>query len=261
MCFFGGDMVNSRSYIRLLRHLGIALIFAPEPFTTPFGVACIVAARHLSKQHETKLNNRLRETVQYYLAHTSSSRDYIVGASPGPGPSKRTCCSDEHPILGQISGSGGFAAKSLVRKGRQSMRENPASHSTDIQNPPPRYKHGAGFSYTPAGTQKVIYHTIDVEWLSRRYESASIAMAHSYWTTSSGNVESAAHRSLDMGLLSHPCGTGKLGQVKAKSIAINVTELRQRCEPTASYKMVHRALQNTNHHYDMSSRKNVIEGH
>ena len=108
------NMTSTRTYVRLLRHLGIALIFAPEPFTTPFGVAFVLVARHLSKRHEASVNNRLRETVQYYLAHTGHFGDYVDGESGAPGPVKRRGLSEERPILGQITGSRSFGAKCSV---------------------------------------------------------------------------------------------------------------------------------------------------
>ena len=255
------DMVTTRAYIRLLRHLGIALIFAPEPFTTPFGVACILAARHLSKRHEASVNNHLRETVQYYLTHTGHFSDYVDGASCGPGPSKRPRFTEERPILGQITGSRSFKAEPSVRKGRQGMRESSASHTIAVQSPSPRYKYGDGLSDTFTRAQKVIHHTIDREWLSRRYESASTAVAHSSWTTTSGGVEGVTHHSINMGLLSQHYGTGNVVQAEAKSPTIKIARLRQRYGSAASYTMVHRALRDYCRHCDMLSRRNVIEGY
>ena len=257
---FRGDMGNSRRYIRVLRHLGIALMFAPEPFTTPFGVACILAARHLSRQHEDKLNSRLRATVQYYLARASPSGSHIAGASCDPSPSRHPCLREQRPILGQLTGSGGLGAEAPVRKGRQGMRENPVNQSTAVQNPAPSYKQGAGFFDTSTGRHKAIHHTIDMEWLSRRYEVVSTAVAHSDWTTASSNMKSAAHRSLDVGPLSGHYGTGIVGQAKAAANTVDVAQLGQRYGAAASHPTVHRALQNTNHYYKMSSRKNIVGG-
>jgi len=140
------------------------------------------------------------------------------------------------------------------------MRENQVNHSTVAQNPTPSYKHGAGFFDTSTGTQKVIHHTIDMGWLSRRYEVASIAVAHSDWTTTSSNTESAAHHSLNVGPLSGHYGTGNVGQAKTAANMVDVAQLRQRYGSAGSHSMVHRALQDTNHHYRMSSRKNIVGG-
>jgi hypothetical protein len=214
-----------------LRHLGIALIFAPEPFTTPFGVAFILAARHLSKRHETSLNNRLRETLQYYLAHTSHFGEYADGESGAPAPVKRRGLSEEHPILGQITGSRSFGAKYPVQQGGRHIQKGTANHTTDM------------------------------ELLFRRYESANGAVAHSSWATTSGGVEGLTHHSLNMGLLSGHYGTGNIGPAEAKPHATNITQRRQRHGSAVSHTMVVRALQNNNHYYDTLSRKNVIGGY
>ena len=224
-------MVNTGTYVRLLRHLGIALIFAPEPFTTPFGVAFILAARHLSKRHETSLNNRLRETLQYYLAHTSHFGEYADGESGAPAPVKRRGLSEEHPILGQITGSRSFGAKSSVRQGGRHIQKGTANHTTDM------------------------------EWLSRRYESANGAVAHSSWATTSDAGEAITHHCIEVGSLPQNCRSGSVGQTKAKSHAVNVAQRRLRYGSAVSYTTVARALRNNNFNYDISSRRNVIGGY
>ena len=225
------NMTNTRTYIRLQRHLGIALIFAPEPFTTPFGVAFILAARHLSKRHETSLNNQLRETLQYYLAHTSHFGEYADGESGAPAPVKRRGLSEEHPILGQITGSCSFGAKSSVRQGGRHIQKGTANHTTDM------------------------------EWLSRRYESANGAVAHSSWATTSDAGEAITHHCIEVGSLPQNCRSGSVGQTKAKSHNINTAQLRQRHGSAVNCTTVYRALQNNNHYYDMLSRENVIGGY
>ena len=239
------NMINTRTYIRLLRHLGIALIFAPEPFTTPFGVASILVARHLSKRHEASVNNRLRETVQYYLAHTSRFGEYVDGESAAPSRAKRRGLNEERPILGEITGSRSIA-KSSVRHGRPHTHGGTANHTTDTESLSRRYKYGDSLSGTSTGTQRVIHHTIDMEWLSRRYESANGAVAHSGWATTSGAGEGITHHSGNMGLLSQHYGTGSVGEAKAKSHAVNVAQRRQRYGSAVSYTTVARALRNNN---------------
>jgi hypothetical protein len=254
------NMINARTYIRLLRHLGVALIFAPEPFTTPFGVASILVARHLSKRHEASVNNRLRETVQYYLAHTGRFGEYVDGESAAPSRAKRRGLNEERPILGEITGSRGIEAKSSVRQGRSDTQEGRANHTTGMASLSRRYKYGDSLSGTSTGTQRVIHHTIDIEWLSRRYESANSAVAHSGWTTTSGGVEGVTHHSVEVGSLPQNCRSGSVGQAKAKSHTTNIAQLRKRYRSGASCTTVYRALQNNNHYYDMLSRRNVIGG-
>lgn len=255
------NMINTRTCIRLLRHLGIALIFAPEPFTTPFGVASILVARHLSKRHEASVNNRLRETIQYYLAHTSRFGEYVDGKSAAASRAKRRGLNEERPILGEITGSRSVEAKSSVRQRRSYIHGGTANHTTDTESLSRRYKYGDSLSGTSTGTQRVIHHTIDIDWLSRRYESANSAVAHCGWTTTSGGVEGVTHHSGNMGLLSQHYGTGSVGEAKAKSHTINVAQLRKRYGSAASCTTVYRALQNNNHYYDMLSRRNVIGGY
>jgi hypothetical protein len=255
------NMANTRTYVRLLRHLGVALIFAPEPFTTPFGVAFILAARHLSRRHEATVNKHLRETVQYYLAHTSHFGDSVDDESGAPGRVKHRDLSEGRPILGQITGSRSVEASHSVLDGRHAIQESTAKNTADMQGLPLRCKYGDNLSDTFTRTQKVIHHTIDLEWLSRRYESASNAVAHSGWTTTSGGPEGVTHHSVNMGLLAQHCGTGDVGQAKAKSHTINMPQLRQRYGSAASNTTVCRALQNNNCYYDMLSRRNVIGGY
>jgi len=255
------NMINTRTYVRLLRHLGIALIFAPEPFTTPFGVAFVLAARHLSKRHEASVNSRLRETVQYYLAHAGHFGDYVDDGSGAPGPVKQRGLSEERPVLGQITGRCSFGAESFVRQSRRDIQRGTANHTADIKSFPTRREYGHSLSATSTRTQNVIHHSIDTDWSSRRHESASGAVAHSSWSTTSGGVDGTTHHSVNMGLLSQHYGTGSVGQAKAKSHNINVAQLRRRYGSAATYTTVYRALQNNSHYYDMLSRENVIGGY
>jgi hypothetical protein len=252
-------MVNTRTYVRLLRHLGIALIFAPEPFTTPFGVAFILVARHLSRKLEASRDERLREMVHHYLDYSSILRDDAHG--DGLGPVKRHGLSEERPILGQITGSRSSEANSSVRKDKYARQEGAANRTTDMQSLSRRYRYGNGLPDTSTGTQKVIHHTLDMEWLSRRYESANSAVAHCSWATTSGGAEGVTHHSVDMGPLSQHYGTGSVERAKAKSHSINIAQLRQRYGSAAACTTAYRALQNNNYYYDMLSRRNVIEGY
>jgi hypothetical protein len=254
-------MINTRTCVRLLKHLGIALIFAPEPFTTPFGVAFVLAARHLSRRHEASVNSRLRETVQYYLAHAGHFGDYVDDESGAPSPVKQRGLSRERPILGQITGRCSFVAESFVRQTRRDIQRGAANHTADIESLSTRRKYGQSLSATSTRTQNVIHHSIDTGWFSRRHESASGAVAHSSWTTISGGVEGATHHSVNMGPLSQCYGTGNVEQAKAKSHATNTTPRRQPHGSAVSRTTVINALQNNNYYYEVLSRKNVIGGY
>ena len=254
-------MTNTRTYVRLLRHLGVALIFAPEPFTTPLGVAFILVARHLSRQHEAKVNNRLRNTVQYYLEHTAHFGDYVDDESGAPSTVKRPGLNEERPILGQITGGSSCKSAASVRRGGSDIRDATLKRPRQTRSLSQRYKYDDGLADTSGRAEEVIHHTIDMEWLSRRYESADGAVAHASWTTTSGSAEGATHHSINVGVLSGHYGTGGAGQTKAKSHATNVARRRQGHGAAATHTTVRRALQNNNYYYDMLSRKNVIGGY
>lgn len=245
--FLWVDMIKTKTSIRLLRRLGIALIALPEPFTTPFGVALVLASRYLSRRLEANRNKRLREMVRYYLAHTTLFSGDADGKSTAPGSVKRHTQSKEHAILGQITGSRSFAR--------------------DIQSPSGRYKAGNSFrvesewSGTSSRAEKVIHHTINMEWLSRCHEGEGSAVALSNWATTSGAVEGVAHYSANMKVLSQRYKTGGIGQVKVKHHTTNMASLQQRHGSAVSYRRVRNALQNNNYYYDIVSRGNVIGGY
>jgi hypothetical protein len=260
---FLSDMTNASTYVRLLRHLGIALVFAPEPFTTPFGVACILAARHLSKRNEASVNSRLRETVKYYLAH-SGHFDLDINGAPSPqGPVRRHGLSDEYPIPGQITGSLSSANNTTpsVQQSERDIRGGTIHHAKDVQSLSQRHKAGSIFSDTSAVTQRAIHHTINMEWLSQRYEGSDNAMAHSSWATTSGALEGVMRHSINAQLLSQRYKTGSVGHAKAKSCTINTVQLQQRYGSAVNCATALNALQNNNHYYDTLSRRNVIGGY
>jgi hypothetical protein len=262
-------MIGTRTGIKLLRHLGIALIFAPEPFTTPLGVACILVARHLSRRRETTINDRLRQTIQYYLAHTSGSGDYFGGEPGTPRTAKLLSPGKEPAILGQITGSRSFEVNldSSTWQNWRDMRDDTVHHSIDTQSLSGRYKAGdsfkaeSGWAGTSSRTERLIHHTINWEWLSRCYESKGSAVAHSSWACASGAVEGVAHHSINMKLLSQRYKTGGVGQVKVKHHITNMASLQQRYGSAVSYRRVRNALQNNNYYYDIVYRGNVIGGY
>jgi hypothetical protein len=241
--------------------LGIALIFAPEPFTTPFGVACILAARHLSKKNEASVNNRLREMAHYYLAHTSRSTDHVDGEAGAPAPAKRNNLSKEHAILGQITGSRSFEASCSIRQRKCDIRDGTVRHTKDMPSLFRRHEAANVCSDTSARTENAIYRTINMEWLSRRYEGWDNAMAHSGWVTTSGAPEGIMRHSGNTPLLSQRHKTGTVGYTKTKSYTMKTVQLRQRYGSAVNYTTALNALQNNNHYYDMLSRKNVIGGY
>jgi hypothetical protein len=261
-------MIMGRTHIKFLRRLGVALILSPEFITTPFGVALVLIARYLAKKHAASLNNRLREMVEYYLAHTGRFGDDADSQSSVLGSVTRYTLSEERAILGQITGSRGFEANlaPLVLQNWHDMRGRTVHHTMDMQSFSGHYKAGnsfkveSGWSNTSSKAGKVIHHTINREWLSQCYEGAS-AVAHSSWAQTSGAGERVTHHSINMSLLSQHYNTGSVGQVKIKHHNINMSLLRQRYGSAVSYTKVLHARRNNNYYYDIVSRGNVIGGY
>jgi hypothetical protein len=244
------------------------LILSPEFITTPFGVALVLVARYLSRRREASQNNRLREMVKYYLAHTGRFSGDADGQSNAPGSVKHHTQSEERLIpqryLGSRSLESNLAPSAL--QNWQDMRRRTVHHKTDTQSLSGRYKAGdsfkveSGWSNTSYKAEKVIHHTINTGWLSQCYEGAS-AVAHSNWARASSVGEGVTHHPLNMILLSQRHNTGSVGQVKVKHHNINMAPLRQRYGSVVSSTRVLNALRNNNFHYDIVSRGNVIGGY
>jgi hypothetical protein len=242
-------MIGARTHVKLLRRFGITLIFLPELITTPFGVTLVLVARYLSRRLETSQNKRIREMVEYYLAHTGRFSDDADGESSAPGSVKHYTQSEERPIPRQYTGSRSFEANLApsVWQNWQDMRSRTVHHTMDMQSLSGRYKAGdsfkvePGWADTPRRAEKTIHHTINREWLSRRYEGEG--------------------SSVNMSLLSQRYKTGDVGQTKVKHHAINMALLRQRYGAAASSTTILNALQDNNYYYDVVSRENVIGGY
>jgi hypothetical protein len=185
-------MIEGRTHIKFLRRLGVTLILSPEFITTPFGVALVLIARYLAKRREASQNNRLREMVKYYLAHTGRFGDDADGQSTVLGSVKHHTQSVERLIPQRYTGRRSFEANLApsALQNWQDMRGRTIHHTTDMQSLSGRYKAGdsfkveSGWSNTSYKAEKVIHHTINTEWLSQCYEGAS-AVAHSNWARTS----------------------------------------------------------------------------
>lgn len=68
---------------RLLKGIGLALVAAPEPFTTPVGVGLLAASWLISRAEEARKRAHLRRILTGYL-HTYRPLGY--GASLGAAP-------------------------------------------------------------------------------------------------------------------------------------------------------------------------------
>jgi hypothetical protein len=266
--FLLGDMIKSKTITKLLRRLGVALIVAPEPFTTPFGVALILVARYLSQRREANQNNRLQEMVRYYLAHNGGISGDADGQSSAYGSVERHTQSEEHPILQQYTGSLSFEANLApsVWQNWQDMRHRTAHYTTDMQSFSGHYKAGdsfkveSGWSDTSSRAEKMIHHTINMERLSQRYEGEGSAVTHSNRARTSGAGKRVTPHFLNMKLLSQRPQTAGVGQTRVTH-TINMAPLRQRYGSAVSSMRVHNALRNNNHYYDIVSKGNVIGGY
>jgi len=266
--FLLADMIKPRTHIRLLKRFGVALIALPEPFTTPFGVALILVARYLSKRHEASRNKRLREMVQYYLAHIGHFSDDADSKSSAPGSVKHYTQREERPIPRQYTGSRSFETNLApsVRRSWHDMQRRTVHHAIDMQSLSGRYKAGdssklePGWADTSSRAEKVIHHTINMEWLSRCYEAEGRAVAHSSLARTSGVGEGVTHHSVNMKLLSQRYKTGNVGQTKVKYHTINTALLLRRYGSAVNYTTALNALRNNNYYYDVVSRGNVIGG-
>jgi hypothetical protein len=262
-------MIGTRTRVKFLRRLGIALIFLPELITTPFGVALVLVARYLSRRREASQNKHLREMVKYYLAHTGHFSGDADGVSSALGSAKRHTQSEEQLIPQQYTGSRSFEANSApsVRQSMRDVRDGTVHHTLDMQGPSPRYKAGNSFKVESGWfdishrAENVIHHTINREWLSRRYEGEGSAVAHTNWARTSGAGEGVTHHSINMRLLSQRYNIASIGQTKVKYHTINKALLQQRYGSAVSSTTVLNALRDNNFYYDVVSRGNVIGGY
>jgi hypothetical protein len=263
------DMIGSRTSVKLLMRLGIALIFAPEPFTTPFGVALVFVARYLARRREAGLNKRLREIVKYYLVHTRCFNDDADGTSTATGLVEHHIQGKEHAILGQITGSPSFEANlaSSVWQSWHDMRDRTVHQTVDRQSLSGHYKADdsfsveSGWSDTSSRAEKMIHHTINMKRLTQRYEDEGSAVAQSSLARTSGAGKRVAQHSINMKSLSQRYDTGAVGQAKVKHHTMNTGLLQRRYGSATMYKIALNALKNNNFYYDVVSKGNVIGGY
>ncbi len=255
------NMIRSRTGVKFLRRLGITLIFLPEITTTFIGVALLLVAHSFSKRHKASLDKRLREMIQRYLINTRRFGDDADGKSSDPGSARRHNFSEERHIPEQITGSHSFQTGSSVRPGTPDMRDGMRNRAAHTQSLSRSHKHIISHSPAFIGTPKVINHTMNMEWLPRRFESANGAVAHCRWATASGAVNGTAHRSVNMHLPFQHYKTGSVAHTKAKRHTTGEAHLQQRYGSAVDFTTALNAVQSNNRYYDILSRKNVIGGY
>lgn len=260
-------MIEAKTIIRLLKHLGIVLIALPEPFTTPFGMAFILVSRYLSKRLEAKKNKRLQEIVKYYLAHTRPFSSETAGKYINSSSVKRYTRIEEHVIPQQFIGNHSFEVNinPSIWRSWHGMRRRTAYHTMDRQGLSQHYKANdcsiseSSWADTYSRADKVIYHTINVEWLSRRYECQNSAVAHSSWASTSGAMEGVTPYSVNMKVLSQRYNTGIVGQAKVRRTVNIALPLQHYGE--AMCKIALKTLKDNYSYYDLISKGNVIGGY
>jgi hypothetical protein len=261
-------MIKTRTSIRILKRVGIALIALPEPFTTPFGVALLLTSRYLSRKVEARQNNRLRETVRHYLAH-SGSFDGVVADGPA-APSVIGYPSAEHAIRCSYAGGGpGTAVAFSTWRNWQDMQRRTVQPTAWMQG---RYtrprstnssKTTGGHPDTSPQAEKAVHHAINVERLSQRYGGADGGAVRSICSNCSrtpGPREAVTHHSINMGSLCERYGTDNIGQARMTGGASGrASPVRGRTP--AKCGTLGSALRSNNYYYDIVSRKNVIGGY
>ena len=192
-------MIDARSSVKLLRRAGLVLIALPEAVTTPVGVACLLTARYLSKKIEADLYKRLYETIKHYLAHSKRPAAAPETKLEEKKQVKRAHRNADRLIPKQAEVKIAVPiAKSSTRRGERLI---PAQGKNNIKA-----------SRTPSAIQKqidteagaAVHHSIDMKWLSRRYETNQMTK------TSSARQEAAPDE--DENLILHTIDRQKIAR-------------------------------------------------
>ncbi len=224
-------MIKTKTVYKLLRNLGIVLIAMPEPFTTPIGAAITLSAIYLSRRLEISQNKLLRETFKNYLAHHKRfSED-----STTPSKARYTqTVESSHP--GQYEISPGFKPnpRPLVRQSSPDTGDNVICHTIDIEWLSRRFKSDDSPKVKPdwasmsSTAQGVIHHTINMELLSRRYKSQYNDWADSDVSRTSEIADKTIHHTINVRSLPQLRKTDDTTPAKLEYHAINwVTLLRR----------------------------------
>jgi hypothetical protein len=134
-------MIQTRTSVRLLKYLGIVLVALPEPFTTPFGVTLLLTAYRLSQKLKAGPDNFFLETPEDWFKR---SADHVVGGPGVPGEVRLYARSVDHPLPWQHEGNRSLEANSPL-----------------------------GWQIWYDTKVNVVYHTIDLPRLYRRYGTAA----------------------------------------------------------------------------------------
>jgi hypothetical protein len=135
-------MFQTRTSVRLLNYLGIALVALPEPFTTPFGVALLFAARHLSQDLELALDNPPPEAYAYRSYWFKHPRDYANRDPAYAEELKRYPQNEPRPIPGQYGLPGASSYQSYWFKRPGDYADSQSSAPEKIEQHPTPHQYG-----------------------------------------------------------------------------------------------------------------------
>jgi len=262
-------MIKLGTLIKILKRSGIALLFAPEPFTTPFGVAFLLAAHYLSRNRDRSLNKRASELVQYYLGHTAQVADEPEPKPDSPGSLGRYTQEEQQSFTRQYRPGAAFAASSAVpgRNGPYAARSQTAPNTANAASVPQRrgtinsLKARRTLPATSHTGENVVHHTIDMERLSWLYASEATTVAHAGWAGVSGTPEEVTYHSINKRALSARYKTAHHKQAAIQQHAIDIPSLLRRYAPPLSATAVPNAVRDNNYYYDIASRPHVIGGY
>jgi len=246
-------MIRAKTSIKLLRRLGFALLFAPELITTLFGAALILAARYLSRRHETRLNDRICEIVECYSACGLSSPGKVNHRSSTIASVGRRAYCPDYPLFqqGTPTLSSGTNIAPSVWQAWQAMRRrtiHPAQNT---------FKSMSTFACAPAKSENVIYHPGNKQPLPLGYEQPSYTRAYYNRTGLFASQRRTLYQLLERDLPLQRYGTPRAEQPTVQHHALNMPLLLQRYGSTA-YGMTSKATQRNNYYYSVVSRGNII---
>ncbi len=209
-------MVKAKTGITFLKRLGFVLIALPEPFTTPVGVACVIASGYLTRLRETSLNKHLHETLTRYLSHTKNSSAETDNKSHARQKVKPYTRPDDTTVLWQNTGlvPVDTARPSLIKQNRRDAEDkNAIHHNIDTESLARHYpitidtkvkSKISNSDASPVNDEKPVPHTVDTQFLSRRYSIANIQKAKTETSKSDAapvETEKSVHHNVDMQML------------------------------------------------------------
>ena len=197
-------MIKAKTSIKLLRSLGFALIALPEPITTPFGVALVLASRFLSKRLEARVNKQLQNTLTNYLIHFNRFSDDADSRSNFPNKVMRDTQTKKPLITWQYHWGGSYKPNygPLVWQSYHDIPKDIVHHAIDMQMLHRRFgpNDDAGIERdlsNSSGSGQAIHHTMNMERLYRRFGSNDGSGAGTALSNTSSHEQEAIHHTIN----------------------------------------------------------------